>query len=193
MDELERAYVYAKAYSHRIVAEQHIEGSDVRLLVINGTFCSAVIRKPACVIGDGATTIKELIVKANSSPLRNDDTKSSLMHISKKAATRYLGARIRAIPQLGSEIRVVGPANVSLGGSLHEATDLVSQSMILDAEAITKRLGLGISGVDMIWNRDTNKHFLIEVNATPGIDIHNDALSGTASDCVKMYVNWLIS
>lgn len=193
LPELQRAYAYAKTYSHTIVAEQHVEGMDVRLLVINGSFCSAVIRKPAHVRGDGATSITKLIDYVNASPLRNDDTQSSLMHIDKKAAHRYLGTHIRTVPVSGSETRVVGPANVSLGGSLHEATTLVTRAMIKDAEAITKKLGLGISGVDMIWDRDTNKHFLIEVNATPGIDIHNDILSGTKSNCVELYVDWLLA
>jgi D-alanine-D-alanine ligase-like ATP-grasp enzyme len=65
--------------------------------------------------------------------------------------------------------------------------------MIRDAETITKKLGLGICGVDIMWNQQTNKYYLIEVNATPGIDIHDDPFSGTSSDCVERYVDWLIA
>ncbi|MNI81695.1 hypothetical protein D3C73_1383370 [compost metagenome] len=74
---------------------------------------------------------------------------------------------------------------------MHEATQLVTPEMITDAEAITKKLGLGICGVDMMWDRKTNRQYLIEVNATPGIDIHNDPFSNTSSDAVARYVQWL--
>jgi D-alanine-D-alanine ligase-like ATP-grasp enzyme len=192
LEELERDYAYAKSYSHQVVVQQHIEGSDVRLLVIDGTFCSAVIRKPAHVIGDGHSSIEELIHIENTSDIRNDSTLSTLLHINPHAARRYLGDNIENIPPTGKEVRVIGPANVSLGGSLHEATHLVTQQMITDAEAISRKTGLGICGVDMMWDRTTNAHYLIEINATPGIDIHDDAFSGTSSDCAKRYVTWLM-
>lgn len=190
-DELRHAYDYAKNYSHLVVVQQHIVGDDVRLLVVGGKFCSAVIRKPAHVVGDGTHSTEELIHDANASLSRNDDSRSSLMHINQHAARRFLGEAIRDIPLPGEEVRVVGPANVSLGGSLHEATQLVTPEMITDAEAITKKLGLGICGVDMMWDRKTNRQYLIEVNATPGIDIHNDPFSNTSSDAVARYVQWL--
>jgi cyanophycin synthetase len=192
-DSLEHAYLYAKKYSSTVVAQQHIDGSDVRLLVINGQFCSAVIRKPAHVIGDGQSSIKTLIDETNAAGLRDNTDVSSLMAISHTASRHFLGDTTAIIPAAGEEVRVVGPANVSLGGSLHQATDLVTPEMIHDAEAITKKLGLGICGVDIMWNQQTNDYYLIEVNATPGIDIHDDPFSGTSSDCVERYVDWLIA
>lgn len=192
LEELERGYIYAKSYNQNVVVQQHIDGSDVRLLIIDGVFCSAVIRQPAHIIGDGSSSIEELISVANMSDVRNDISLSSLLHINPHAARRYLGETIHKIPAKDEEVRVIGPANVSLGGSLHEATHLVTPKMISDTEAITKKLGLGICGVDMMWDRKTNSHYLIEVNATPGIDIHDDPFSGTSSNCAQKYVTWLM-
>ncbi|HSW91641.1 MAG TPA: YheC/YheD family protein [Candidatus Saccharimonadales bacterium] len=189
----EHAYTYAKKYSSTVVAQQHIDGDDVRLLVVDGRFCSAVIRKPAHVIGDGQSSIKTLIDETNADGLRGNTEVSSLMAISQTAARHFLGDTATIIPAAGEEVRVIGPANVSLGGSLHQATHLITSEMIRDAEAITKKLGLGMCGVDMMWNRQTNDYYLIEVNATPGIDIHDDPFSGTSSDCVERYVDWLIA
>jgi cyanophycin synthetase len=193
LSSLKRAYVYAKKYSPTVVVQQHIDGSDVRLLVVDGQFCSAVIRKPAHVIGDGYSSIKTLIDETNADGLRDNIDIPSLMAISHTAARHFLGDTTTIIPAAGEEVRVVGPANVSLGGSLHQATDIVTPDMIRDAEAITKKLGLGMCGVDIMWNQQTNKYYLIEVNATPGIDIHDDPFSGTSSDCVERYVDWLIA
>jgi cyanophycin synthetase len=190
---LEQSYAYAKKYSPTVVAQQHINGDDIRLLVVNGRFCSAVIRKPAHVIGDGQSSIKTLIDETNADGLRGNTDVSSLMAISHAASRHFLGDTTTIVPTAGEEVRVIGPANVSLGGSLHEATNLIPPKMIHDAEAITKKLGLGMCGVDMMWNRQTGDYYLIEVNATPGIDIHDDPFSGTSSDCVERYVDWLIA
>lgn len=192
-DELTRAYAFAKKYSKLVVVQQHITGDDVRILIVAGKFCSAVIRKPATIIGNSVSTIKELIDMANTEPSRNDETRSSLMHINLVAAERFLGTSINTIPRLGDKVRVIGPSNVSLGGSVHEATHLVTPPIITDAIKITKQLGLGICGVDIMWDRKTNMHYMIEVNATPGLDLHNDQFSGISSDAVKNYVEWLIA
>lgn len=192
-EELRRAYGYAKDYSARVIAQQHIIGADVRLLTVGGKFSTAVIREPASVIGDGVSSTIELITIANETSPRNDPDFLSILPIKMQAARRFLGESLNAIPALGQKVRTTGPANVSLGGSLHEATHLVTAEMIADAEKISQKLGLGICGVDMMWDQQENRHYLIEINATPGIDIHNDPISGTKSDCVEQYVRWLIA
>lgn len=193
IEALREAYGYAREYSRNVIAQKHIDGLDVRLLTVGGKFTSAVIRSPASVTGDGVSTVLELIDRENNTAPRNDPTFTSILPIKERAARRFLGLKIDAIPTLGQAVRVIGPANVSLGGDLHEATHLVTPAMIADAEKISDKLKLGICGVDMMWNKDQNKYYLIEVNATPGIDIHNDPYSGTSSDCVERYVSWLIA
>lgn len=190
---LKKAFAYAKSQGNSIIAQEHMRGDDVRLLVIGDQFVSAVIRKPAQVIGNGSDTIEQLIQAENASSIRDNTDLSSLMSIDIDAARRYLGSHITSIPMRDSEIQVVGPANVSLGGSLIEATHLVTNKMKRDAETITSKLGLGICGVDIIWDRTTNSYGLIEVNAVPGIDIHDDPFSSTSSDATHKYVSWLMN
>ncbi len=191
--DLKRAYKFAKNYGNQVIVQQHLEGTDLRLLVVAGTFVSAVRRIPARVTGDGMLNIAQLITKENDSKRRNDPANLSLLHIDKTAAKRYLSTKINTVPKMGTSVRVIGPANVSLGGELEEATHLVTEHMKADAETITNELKLGLCGVDMIWNESTNTYGIIEVNATPGIDIHNDPFSGTSSDAVERYVEWLIN
>lgn len=191
--ELQSAYDYARQYGKRVIAQQHITGNDVRLLTIGGVFTSAVIRQPAYVTADGVSTIEQLITATNSSAPRNDPDFMSTLPIKMEAAQHYLTHKLQTIPPTGETVQVVGPANVSLGGSLHEATHLVPPAMIADAEHISQKIDLGICGVDMMWNQTTGSYYLIEINSAPGIDIHNDPFSGTESDCVQQYVRWLIA
>lgn len=190
---LQKAYKFAKQYGTEVIVQQHMPGADIRLLVVAGKFVSAVIRRPAHVVGDGDLTLKALVALENVSLHRNDDSSSSLMHIDVPAVRRFVGDSLYDVPAKDTEVRVVGPANVSLGGSLHEATDLVTPAMIHDAENITQKLRLGLCGVDMMWDRTNNTYALIEANGTPGIDIHNDPFSGTSSDAAAQYVRWLAS
>jgi len=188
---LGEAYIYATGFGRSVIAQRHIDGCDVRLLVVAGTFRSAVERRPAAVVGDGLSSVEELIVRENNSPNRSANymTTMSLIHLD--GARRYLGNTIHSIPAKDVVVSVVGPANLSLGGTAHEATHLVSPAMIADAEKITRKLRLGICGVDMMWDKKTDEYYLIEVNATPGLDLHNEPIWGTSSDAAKHYVKWL--
>ena len=189
---LGEAYIYATSFGRSVIAQRHINGCDVRLLVVAGTFRSAVERRPAGVVGDDVSSIEELIVRANNSPARSADYMTPMSLIDLEGGRRYLGHTIHSIPMNDKLVSVVGPANLSLGGTAHEATHLVTPGMIADAEKITRKLRLGICGVDMMWDKATGEYYLIEVNATPGLDLHNEPVWGTSSDAVEHYVKWLV-
>jgi len=186
------AYDYALKYGSRVIVQQHIEGSDIRMLVIAGTFRSAVERRPASVIGDGIHTVLQLIERENTSGRRSDNSMTARSLINTESAERHMGDKIESIPENDQAVTVVGPANLSLGGSAHEATHLVTEQVISDAEKIARRLGLGICGIDFIWNKLTNTSYFIEINGTPGVNMHNDPLWGTSSDAIERYVEWLL-
>lgn len=189
---LETAYDYALEFGDEIIAQQHVYGSDVRLLVVAGTFRSAVVRKPASVLGNGISTIRELIESENISGKRADNSMEALSLINVESAKRYLDKKIDMVIDSGTAYSVVGPANLSLGGTAHEATHLVTPSMIADAEKIANKLSLAICGVDMMWDKETGSYYFIEVNGTPGVNMHNDPFWGTKSNAIELYVQWLL-
>lgn len=191
-EQLVESFAWSKKFGSRVIVQQHIEGDDIRLLIIGGIFVSAVRRKPAHVIGDGTSTIAKLIEQENKSELRNPGSMSAMELIDITGSERYFKNMLGSIPKHGVEVRVMGPANVSLGGTVHEATEEVNTDMIADAEKITKKLGLGVCGVDIMWNRTTNMHALIEINGVPGINMHNNAVWGTKSESTRKYVDWLM-
>ncbi len=192
LEQLRLAFDYARNFSLRVIVQEHLEGDDIRLLVVAGEFCSAVRRIPAHVVGDGASSIRSLIDKENKSGSRQAKATSAMDMISIEDAERYLSTDIQRVPGKGEVVRVMGPANLSMGGTVEEATNIVTYDMICDAEKISDKLKLGICGVDMIWNRQKNQYALIEVNATPGVNMHNDFFWGTSSDAIEKYVKWLI-
>src|SRR5690606_15237270 len=56
--------------SGAIIIEKYITGDDYRLLVINNKLVAAAVRTPAHVIGNGTSTIQELIDEVNKDPRR---------------------------------------------------------------------------------------------------------------------------
>lgn len=191
-EKLNVALAYCKKFGSKVIAQEHFEGDDIRILIAGNNFVSAVLRKPACVVGDGVSTVEELIILENNSGKRHSKSMSAFEFIKTSSAKRYLGDDYQSVPKDGIEIRVMGPANVSLGGSVHEFSSEVTESMIYDAEKITKKLGLGLCGVDLMWDRVADRYALIEINGVPGINMHNSLDWGTKSGAIEKYVDWLI-
>src|SRR5256714_10469224 len=67
---LTEAWKDAREYGDRIVIEQYTEGRDHRVLVINGKVVACAERIPARVVGDGSSTIAQLIDRENRDPRR---------------------------------------------------------------------------------------------------------------------------
>ena len=82
VEEAMAAYEHAKKYSRRIIVEKFITGYDFRILVIDNKFIAAALREPAHVIGDGVSTIEELIINENKDPRRGYGHENVLTEIS---------------------------------------------------------------------------------------------------------------
>ncbi len=67
--------------SRSIIVERYYEGSDHRVLVVNGKLVAVAERIPAHVIGDGKSTISELIEQTNKDPNRGDGHENILTKI----------------------------------------------------------------------------------------------------------------
>src|SRR5437868_8016832 len=64
-DSLNEAWNDAREFGDRIVIEQYAAGRDHRVLVINGKVIACAERIPARVVGDGSSTIAQLIEREN--------------------------------------------------------------------------------------------------------------------------------
>ena len=66
------AYAEAKDEGSGVVVEQYIPGDDYRMLVVGYQLVAAARREPAQVIGDGQSTVRQLVEEVNRDPLRSD-------------------------------------------------------------------------------------------------------------------------
>ena len=76
--------------SGAIIVEKFITGEDYRLLVINNVLVAAAKRTPAHVIGDGKSSIQELIDEVNKDPRRGYGHEKVLTQITVNDLTKTI-------------------------------------------------------------------------------------------------------
>lgn len=179
--EIPMAFRRAHAYHRAVIVEKFIEGSDHRLLVVGGKLVAAAMRTPAQVVGDGVSSVEQLIKIANMDIRRSYGHVNILSKIvvneDVKRVLRLQGFKLRSVPKRGVVVAVRSVANVSAGGTSVDVTDIVHPDNQALAIRIARKLHLKIAGVDFICKDISVSHRIqggavCEVNATPGLRIH---------------------
>ena len=177
------AFHHAKdsSKSGAIIVEKFITGEDYRLLVINNVLVAAAIRTPAHVVGDGKSTIQELIDEVNKDPRRGYGHEKVLTQITTNELTKTLikdaGYTLDSVLTEGERLILKDTANLSTGGTAEDITDIVHPANVSMVERISKIIDLDICGID-IMTTDITKPIsetggaVLEVNAGPGFRMH---------------------
>jgi cyanophycin synthetase len=177
----------AKKVSQSVIIEKFITGEDYRLLVIDHKLVAAALRTAAHVIGDGKSTIQQLIDETNKDPRRGYGHENVLTQITINELTLHVlkekGLTLDSVPAKGEFVKVKDTANLSTGGTAEDVTDIVHPYNVFMAERISRIIGLDICGID-IMTSDISKPLpetggaVLEVNAAPGFRMHLAPSSG---------------
>ncbi len=174
-------FAAAQEHSRSVIVEKFITGFDFRLLVINHQFVAAAKRTPASVLGDGKSTIQELVDEVNKDPRRGYGHEKVLTSIKIDHHTQVIlkeqGLTLDSVVPAGELLLLKPTANLSTGGTAEDITDNVHPYNVFMAERISKIIGLDICGIDIIAPDlttpiDENGGAIIEVNAGPGFRMH---------------------
>ncbi len=175
------AFAVAQNYGSDIIVERYLPGSDFRLLVVGNKLVAAARRDPPQVIGDGASSIKELVHEVNKDPLRGDGHATSLTKIRLDdialATLAEQSLTVDSVPARGVRVILRNNANLSTGGSATDVTDDVHPDMAASAVAAAQMVGLDICGVDVVCEAvykplEDQGGGIVEVNAAPGLRMH---------------------
>ena len=167
--------------SGAIIVEKYITGEDYRLLVINNKLVAAAKRTPAHVIGDGKSTVQELIDEVNKDPRRGYGHENVLTQITVNELTKNIikdaGYTLDSVIAKDERLILKDTANLSTGGTAEDVTDILHPANVSMAERISKIIDLDICGIDMMTT-DITKPLsetggaVLEVNAGPGFRMH---------------------
>jgi cyanophycin synthetase len=185
---LKEAWNDAREFGNRIVIEQYAEGRDHRVLVINGKVVACAERIPARVVGDGVSTIAQLIERENKDGRRGVGHTKTLTKLPADERTacflRKQGRTLQTVPAHDETVFLRGTANLSTGGTAVDRTDEMHPDNITACEMAAGIIGLDIAGIDVLTPDISvpfreNGAVIIEVNAGPGIRMHTHPTEGT--------------
>ncbi len=192
--------VAAQVYSRAVIVEQFIEGYDFRLLVVNGKLIAAAKRTPAAVVGNGSSTIKQLIDDVNKDPRRGVGHEKVLTSIKADKHTldilKARGESLKTVLPAGETRYLKSTANISTGGTASDVTDLMHPYNVLLAERVAGIVGLDICGIDLMANDisvplNESRGAVIEVNAAPGFRMHIAPTEGLPRNVAAPVVDML--
>ncbi len=179
-----KAYAITSKLSKRILVEQHIEGNDYRLQVCNGEVLWAMHRRPAYVVGDGQSTVEELIHLTKRG--RKTPTSAAMAEQGRKPIVLddevqdWLAKQrlaLASVPAPGRHVRLRGAANVNSGGTREAALHHVHPDNLSLAARAASILRLDLAGIDLLIP-DISRSWIeggaviCEVNAQPQISRH---------------------
>lgn len=189
-------YVRTELEYLEVVVEQHVEGKEYRIYVIEDEVIAAYNRVPANIIGDGEHTIEELIDLKNRERRKNARLNSCLIEMDVEILEfiQEAGYTLSSIPKKDEQIYLRQKTNVSSGGDPIDVMDTmpnVYKQIAIDAvKAIP---GLYHAGVDIIVNENRSQKapaVVIELNPTAQIGGAIFPLKGKPRDIPKGIIDY---
>lgn len=199
-NEAEKAYDVAREISRGVIVERYYRGRDHRVLVINGKVVAVAERVPAHVVGNGKSTVQELIDETNRDPNRGEGHDNVLTKITVDRNSLTLlqrqGYTLDTVLPSGEICYLRATANLSTGGIAVDRTDDIHPENIWLCQRVAKIIGLDIAGIDVV-TADITKPLrdvggvIVEVNAAPGFRMHVCPSVGLARNVAAPVLNML--
>lgn len=184
----------------KVLVEEMVTGIDLRVTVVDGRTVGATLRVPANVIGDGHSTITELVAAKNSQREANDYTRHQRIELGPDQE-RYLalqGNSTATVPADGRRVFLHYVANISAGGDSYEVLERLHPDL---ADLAVRAAALFPSslhaGVDLLVERldaplAEQRAIICEVNLNNELPLHLYPLYGPSSpvDDLVIAAHW---
>jgi cyanophycin synthetase len=190
----------AQARGRDVIVEQYYPGNDHRILVVDGRMIAVAERIPAQVVGDGVSTIRQLVDQVNEDPRRGDGHENVMTRIRIDTLVEEFLARSAlnpdSIPEVEQVVQLRATANLSTGGTAVDRTNEIHPDNAEIARRAAMIVGLDVAGVDFVCPdigrsvRETGGG-VIEVNAAPGLRMHIEPSEGPPRDVARPIIEML--
>jgi len=176
-----KAVEMAFKHDKTVLVEAFVTGKEYRFFLINQEVVGILHRVPANVMGDGKSSIAELIQEKNQDVLRGKGYRKPLEKIAMgEAELMFLemqGLNFESVPDAKQVVYLRENSNISTGGDSLDFTDDIHDSYLKIATDAARALDVNITGLDMMID-DISKpateenYAIIEMNFNPAIHIH---------------------
>jgi cyanophycin synthetase len=178
--ELTLAAAYGAVFCSELLIEQQVPGDSYRLLYLDGELLDAVRRRLPSVVGDGRSTIAQLIAAENRRRVRVAHralVDAVPMDLDCRWALRAAGWRLGSVPPRGQEVVVRGANRMGGETENESARAILGDTLIAQGARAAAVLGVRLAGVDVITpdprvGLEENGGVINEVNTTPALHFH---------------------
>jgi cyanophycin synthetase len=178
--QLLRGAVNAAGYSARSLIEEQVKGDTIRLLYLDGQLLDAVKRCPPAVLGDGKSSISQLVQGLNQRRLDAGYLLAQVTLYYDTDMKRTLARQNfswRSVPADGQRVVLKGVINDNMAEENESVADHVCQSIVEAGSRAADLIGVRLAGIDVITPdiRQGLEHSggkILEVNTTPGFHYH---------------------
>ena len=178
-----------------VVVEQHIPGVALRIFVAGGKTVSATLAEAANVVGDGRSTIAELVDEKVRARASNPHLRHSTLALDEAAIAFLAEHNLTAqdVPVDGQTVQLRAAANLALGGDSWDITDSVSDAVADVAVAAVDAIPeLRHAAIDLLvddpYAVDASA-FVNEINPSAGLGGHLYPAKGERHDVVAAIVD----
>lgn len=180
--DLLRARLRAARVDRRLMIERQAQGVMYRFLLLEGELLDVVRRHPPRVVGDGRSTIGELIAAENRRriadrhremlwPLRVD--------LDCVLTLQSAGLSLSSVPASGQAVAVKTVVSQSTTRDNETVREEISPELVAEARRAAELVGMRLAGVDVITpdigaSLANAGGVILEVNGPPGLNYHYD-------------------
>jgi cyanophycin synthetase len=151
-----------------------------RFLLLDGELLDVVRRRPPTVVGDGRSSVDELIAAENSRRLEADGEEGLWLlraDLDLVLALERQGLRPSAVPDAGRRVAVKSVTNQNRAEDNETVREEISEELVAEARHAAELVGLRLAGVDLVTTDLTRPlvesgGVILEVNCTPGLHHH---------------------
>lgn len=187
--ELKRAVKNAHTISPYVMIEEHLEGDICRATLVGGKLAGFYRASAPAVVGDGQSTLSELIEENNKT--KPERVQPIEMTMEKMEYIARSGLTLQSVPKAGERIQLTHRTGRLFGGRTYEMIEELHPSFVPILEKAARTVGLAVLGFDVIVpdptaDQATQKWGIIECNTLPFIDLHYYALVGKPRNIAGM-------
>ncbi|MGC0250353.1 hypothetical protein [Pseudactinotalea sp. Z1748] len=196
-EEFRQAWTKAKEATSRrdrIVVEEQISGLDIRAFVVEDQVVAAASRVPAYVIGDGVSSITQLLaIKAERRSLNDYHGRTPI--VVDHHYLRKMGMSGDSVPAEGAVVLLNNVGNIHQGGESVDVTSSMHPELKrIAVEAVRVVPGLRVAGVDLMVNapQDPAGAIILELNANANLSIHHYPAYGQPNDVAAAIIDRMV-
>ena len=186
---LNAAFANAKKISPFVIVEEELSGCVYRPTVVGGKLLATLRRDQPFVIGDGTSTVEQLVEEENKNPKRSGPYFHPIvLNEAAHAELRLQNLTEESVPAAGQRVQLHPKINWGVGGTTTDVTDEVHPDNVELFERVAEALNISLVGIDFIiedisrsWKEQSGCG-IIECNDMPYFDNHHLPYQGEPRD-----------